>query len=320
MQRTKKQHYVPQAALRRFSQDSEKIFVYDKIKGETRLANVRDVAQQRYFYDIPKEAIPAEFAETIDQQMIEHTLSEMEGDFNHVVNRVIKRASSKRIFRKILSLGRGKQITRHDKSTLSFFVALQFLRTREFRLTIKDSLEQLETIVRNFIPPDKLDEVYEDFRSLDDTTVRMHHLSLMFDREFINDLTRRMSHHILILGINQSQHRFYTSDNPMVRKAHKKHPVLRNIGVSSPGIEIAMPLSSDYILIFLERRYFAKLARYDRKTVNLSGEQIEYYNSLQVRGCERQVYCAHDDFDVAREFCRQWPERCAEERKRVAVR
>ena len=94
MQRTKKQHYVPQAALRRFSQDGEKVFVYDKIKGEIRLANVRDVAQQRYFYDIPPEAIPPELEGTLDRQMVEHTLGALESDFNSVVVEVINKVNS----------------------------------------------------------------------------------------------------------------------------------------------------------------------------------------------------------------------------------
>jgi hypothetical protein len=105
----------------------------------------------------------------------------------------------------------------------------------------------------------------------------------------------------------------------MVRQAHKKHPVLRNIGIGSRGIEIAMPLSSAHILIFMERTHFAPLAKSDRKLVNLVEGNIEYYNSLQVRGCDRQIYCETDDFELARDFCRRWPEHCSEQRRRVAV-
>jgi hypothetical protein len=101
-QRTKKQHYVPQAALRRFSADGERVFVYDKLLNEVRISNVRDVAQQRYFYDIPHEVIPADLQQTMDRQAIEHTLSELEGDFNTVVGARAKKGYSSQSVQTIL--------------------------------------------------------------------------------------------------------------------------------------------------------------------------------------------------------------------------
>jgi hypothetical protein len=213
----------------------------------------------------------------------------------------------------------GRIISRRDKEALCFFVALQYLRTREFRLTIQDGLEQFEAAIRNRIPADQVDLFFEDFRGVNEVNVRMHHLALMLDNEFVDELTALLYGHVLVIGRNASNHKFYTSDNPMVRQPHVRHPLLGNAGIGSPGIEIAMPLSSDYLLIFMEKTHFAVLAKSDRKLVNLVEGNVEYYNSLQVRGCERQVYCETDDFDSARDFCRQWPERCAEQRRRVAV-
>jgi hypothetical protein len=322
MQRTKKQHYVPQTALRRFSADGERIFVYDKVSNEVRISNVRDVAQQRYFYDIPHEVIPADLQQTMDRQAIEHTLSELEGDFNTVVERVLRKVTRRNPLRRFLSFiafRHRRIISRRDKEALCFFVALQYLRTREFRLTIHDGLEQFETALRKRIPADQIDFFFEGFRGVNEVDVRMHHLSLMLNSEFVDELTALLYGHILVIGQNRSQHKLYTSDNPMVRQPHRRHPVLRNVGIGSSGIEIAMPLSSDYILIFMEKTHFASLAKTDRKLINLVEGNIEYYNSLQVRGCDRQVYCETDDFDSARDFCRQWPERCAEQRRRVVV-
>ena len=322
MQRTKKQHYVPQAALRRFSADGERVFVYDKVSNEVRISNVRDIAQQRYFYDIPQEVIPANLRPTMDRQMIERTLSEIEGDFNTVVERVLRKVtknSSVSRFLNLLTLGRRKTISRHDKEALCFFVALQYLRTREFRLIIQDGLEQFEAAIRQRIPDDQIQFFFDDFRGVNEVDVRMHHLSLMLDNNFVEELTRLLYGHIIVIGRNRSNHKLYTSDNPMVRQPHRRHPVLRNVGIGSPGIEIAMPLSSDYLLIFMEKNHFAPLAQSDRKVVDLVEGNVEYYNSLQVRGCDRQVYCETDNFDSARDFCQRWPERCAEQRRRVAV-
>lgn len=322
MQRTKKQHFVPQAALRRFSADGERVFVYDKVSSQVRISNVRDIAQQRYFYDIPQEIIPADLQATMDRQVIERTLSQIEGDFNTVVERVLRKIAKHSFvsrFLNLITVRRWKSISRHDKEALCFFVALQYLRTREFRLTIQDGLEQFEAVIRKRIPPDQIDFFFEGFRGVNEVDVRMHHLSLMLDNKFVDELTALLYGHIMVIGRNRSNHKLYTSDNPMVRQAHRRHPVLRNVGIGSPGIEIAMPLSSDYILIFMEKSHFAPLAKSDRTVVDLVEGNIEYYNSLQVRGCDRQVYCAENDFDVARDFCDRWPERCAEQRRRIAV-
>jgi hypothetical protein len=321
-QRTKKQHYVSQAALRRFSSDRERIFVYDKVSNEVRISNIRDVAQQRYFYDIPKEVIPGDLQQRMDRQTIEQTLSQLEGDFNTVVERVLRKVTWRNPLRRFLdfiTFRHGKIISRRDKEALCFFVALQYLRTREFRLTIRDGLDQFEAAIRKRIPAEQIDLFFEGFRAVNEVDVRMHHLSLMLNNEFVDELTALLNGHILVIGRNSSHHKLYSSDNPMVRQGHKRHPILRNIGIGSPGIEIAMPLSSDYILIFMEKTHFAALGKSDRKCVDLVEGNIEYYNTLQVRGCDRQVYCETDDFDLARDFCRRWPERCAEQRRRVVV-
>jgi hypothetical protein len=321
MRKTKKQHYVPQTALRRFSEDGDRISVFDKIRNEVRMANIRDVAQQRYFYDIPQEAIPPELEGTLDRQMIEHTLSGLESDFHRVVSQVIDKVNRRSIVRRFLNgfFSRGRIISRKNKRALCFFVALQYLRTREFRRTIQDGLEQFEAVMRKRIPEEQDEKFFEGFRGVTDANIRMHHLSMMFDREFVNGLTKMLYGHILVIGKTFEEHSLYTSDNPMVRQPHRTHPFLGNAGIGSPGIEIAMPLSSNHILIFMEKTHFAEWANWDRKVVSLKPGHVEYYNSLQVRGCDRQVYCTEDDFDVAREFCRRWPQRCEEERRRVVV-
>jgi hypothetical protein len=53
----KKQHYVPQVYLRRFTVDGERLYVFDKLQQDPmrriRLSNVQNVAHENNFYDIP---------------------------------------------------------------------------------------------------------------------------------------------------------------------------------------------------------------------------------------------------------------------------
>lgn len=173
--------------------------------------------------------------------------------------------------------------------------------------------------LRDLIPAEQMDEAFEGFRGLGEANIRMHHLALLSDPEFLQTISGELYKHIWVLGHNQTQHALYSSDNPVVRRPHRRHPVLRYTGVASPGIEVAMPLGSNHILILMERSHFAAVAKFDRRSVNLTSEQVEYYNSLQVRGCERQIYCAENDFDLVREMCERWPDLCSAERRRVGA-
>lgn len=55
MTRPKRQHYLPQFVLRRFSVDEEqkRVWTFDKRKGETRIQAIRDSAHETRFYDHP---------------------------------------------------------------------------------------------------------------------------------------------------------------------------------------------------------------------------------------------------------------------------
>src|SRR5262245_29605931 len=99
----------------------------------------------------------------------------------------------------------------------------------------------------------------------------------------MDELTEMLYRHILVIGKSESKDKLYTSDNPMVRQPHRTHPLPGNAGITSTGIEIAMPLSSHHVLVFMERSHFASLKKNDRKDVDLVEGNVEYYNSLQVK-------------------------------------
>lgn len=54
----KKQHFVPQCYLRNFVGEDKKLFVLDKIKKSIYPADVKDIAQDRYFNDFPEPFLP----------------------------------------------------------------------------------------------------------------------------------------------------------------------------------------------------------------------------------------------------------------------
>jgi len=158
----KKQHYVAQSSLRRFAQDGEHFFVFDKVSGEVRPASVGDVAEERYFNRIPIEEMRPEFAsEIIDPDGIEKALSVIESDYNTMVGGIIKSTDPRGLTRRIsdaLRITSAKCINRKQKQAMSFFVALRYVRTREFRDTIAEGPRKFAEAVMKFVPPQQRDE------------------------------------------------------------------------------------------------------------------------------------------------------------------
>ncbi len=62
MSTKKKQHFVPQLHLARFTYDGDLLHVYDKLTRKTFIRNKRDVAEENGFYNIPNELITADLA------------------------------------------------------------------------------------------------------------------------------------------------------------------------------------------------------------------------------------------------------------------
>lgn len=117
----KKQHYVAQSYLRWFTAKGDKIFVYDKFSNQVRQANVKDVAEERYFYDFPEEIITQEARDKgIHSQIVEHALASIDARFKKAINEIVTTPSNKAI--------------RPDlKAEMSYFLTVQLFRTKDTR-------------------------------------------------------------------------------------------------------------------------------------------------------------------------------------------
>lgn len=143
----------------------------------------------------------------------------------------------------------------------------------------------------------------------------------MFDIEFVAPIIQILSSHIWIIGINETNQPFWTSDSPVVTSQHK--PGLSEShsysGIASKGVEIAFPITSRYVLVLCDREVFAHYQNVDCKTVKFNDRHIIYYNSLQVIQSNRQVYSSQTTFDLAKEVCNTYPEVCDPNRTRARI-
>jgi hypothetical protein len=281
MSKVKKQHYVPQFYLKRFSDNGKTIFVFDKESKVVRKANISDVAEQRFFYDFPKE-----IAENADIQMFEKVFAKAEQRFKEVLEQFIESPE--------------REITLKQKHEISPHIAMQWMRTKEFRETIIEGYEKvgqanIELLMKiNY--PNISPDCYPKF-SLKRERDFLYHEMFMSKRIHYAVINSFLNH-IWTVGINETSRYIYTSDNPVVWRAHINDVFTGGMAPLSKGVQIMYPIDNKHVLILKERTFFKKDEDYENKFIKLTSEEIDNFNTLQVIQSYRQVFCLKNSFQL----------------------
>lgn len=298
MPKVKRQHFIPEFYLKMFCFDNDQLWVYDKFTKQVFKTNVTNVAAESYFYDLPDSLTPKD----INEQAIEITLSQIEDNFKNVLDEMLQMINTKR------------RITRNQKEELAFHLAIQYLRTSEYRRQDVESSEKMaRVLLTEMVKASRLDMSMDDYEvKFNQQYSSLYHAKHMFNPDFLDPLIKALRNHIWIVGENKTSQYFYTSDVPIVKKAHG-----RTSGFESEGIEIAFPLTSKFILIMKERGYFKTLKNLDCRCKVLDKNEVSYYNGLQVLRSHQQIYCPSNRFSQAKTICLKHPEICTPDRERV---
>ena len=195
-------------------------------------------------------------------------------------------------------------------------MVIQLLRTKEFRTHYVELLEKAWT---QFLETEhSVNLVEHNLRiKVSDTRVSLEHAGFIFKEGLQERLTEILLNHIWIIGVNESDQFLYTSDNPVVRQSYQNKPGYA--GLASPGIQISLPLTPEYILLLCEKNTFKEVAHLDCHSLSLDSEGVRYYNHLQVFQSYRQIYCSKSDFLLAAEICCEYPQVCNPDRGRTQV-
>lgn len=262
-----RQHYVSKAYLRNFSSAKEKLFVFDKICQKAFPSNITDICNERFFYNIPPEFK----GKNTKVQLVEDLFAENIEPFYSQLNQSV-----------IENIERHGCITVEQKEALAYCITMQILRTPKFR------------------------DEYIQLTQVDEGVASVQLAEAMFNPENHNFLINALNSHIWIVGKNETESPFYTSDSPIVKRPHKKHPARNYSGYSSVGIEIAFPLSSNYIIVMYEKTFFEKYASLDCKVVPFGDEQVWDMNHLQVLQCDKRVFSISEQFEGAKAICERY--------------
>ena len=306
---TKKQHTVPQFYLRAFASAKEKLFVYDKVQGRSFEAAVNDVAQKRRFYDIPRESVGIDRDSGYDAQVVEHTLAEREGVLSKALGEFLRNSVNR------------DGIDQEHRFALSYFMALQMLRTPFMRTKMNEMEGRAFEHLASTEGPDTVapgTPLYTQIH-VDEGDLSLLQARIMLNPMMSAQMMAPLIERIWCVGVNKTGHPLYTSDNPVVKYAHVDPPPGMVFGIGSEGVEVALPLTPEIVLMLWDGKAFPQMARFEGKRMMLTDDDITYYNWLQVSASERQVFSSMHDFALAEKICQERPHLRDPKRQQVWV-
>lgn len=311
-----KEHYVPQRYLRYFA-NGNKFFVYDKEKTQKRPGNVSDYACERFFYDVDFEALKQDklaeepdfkFAPEIEEAMKTIDIQHIEHWFGNNVEtwlfNPISKITSTYVMANPNMMDELLVLSEDDMNYISLYLATQAIRSKEFRENIKEMYEKLPLFFmrkwgkaeeRKLADSIKLEIKNENY-------LKLLHAQYLMDENTMSDFALRFRNKIWMIGYNQTDIPFVSSDNPIVKYGH-----LGMSGINSRGIEIAFPISPKLILILYDLDMFDIFTRFHNHFYKLNSEEVKYYNSLQVQQSYRYVFSKENNFELAETILKENP-------------
>lgn len=309
----KNQHYVPQFLLNNFAVGKKpQIWVFDKKTGKKFKTNIKNVASETKFYDFSFEDL---------ELSIEPSLAEIEATAAKFIKTIVKNEGI-------------AHLDENDKIFLSQFLALQFTRTKEHRLRLKDITEKMSANIRKRgWNPDGL----EGYKGLTEDDLKIHGVkSVMKSHELAPHFFAKS----WLLFQTSKKHPFYISDNPITMQNMNDFGFYGNIGLAVKGIEIYFPFSKTLTLALycpsIEENLRESYKQYQillklnpillsqhlkdphyleetmagflhKKTVRYTPDNVINHNSLQVKYASRFVFSSTEDFSLAEEMISKHP-------------
>lgn len=282
MSLVKNQHFVPQFYLKNFSSNKKQLYVFDKISNKGYSSAIDSVASARFFYDWK------ELDEVVGKQFIESTSSIFEGKAAKVLNALISR----------LQANRFTGFETDEKLLISEFIWYQMIRTPEARIQGNQLAKDLEQALLSKGVSKEIIKL--SGLSYEDTNERLDHLRAVINPTHIRESVKDLCDRIWIIAQNDTNLKFYTSDNPVTRHTYHER------GFSA--FEIFFPLTPTHGLMILTKKDFPDLITFDDNIMYLrKNEYVIWYNEQQVFFAGRQIFSINNDFSVAKSVLNALP-------------
>jgi hypothetical protein len=303
---TKQQHWVPRFYLKGWANKKDQLCCFDKINQGSFSTNYKNVAGSTWFNDL-FETRDADKPELY--QAVEKLLSDIEGQCAPLVEAL-------RIMAKQLvhawpgePANLTQPITEKQRHLLSGFVALQHLRTEQFRREAADSYTKyhqlaLEKTLPIYSP--ELDPANWTV-TIDENEIKKLHIEMLLDfQSYIPYFYEKF----WVYGINVTGKPLITSDNPVVLFPTPIHPAIPFDGIASFGMRIIFPISPLISITMYDPEMYPNQRQHHCQLGFYTEQTVDDYNELQLRQCRRQIFSTSDHFDFARSLCFAEPRIC----------
>lgn len=363
MSKVKRQHYVPQSYLERWSRKdkSNQVFVFDKEQKRSFSSSIKGVASSNYFYDFPSELqahkeeifkkaeeenLPLDVIELLlNEQAIEKSLSDIEGIVGVILTKAIKKLDDVSAFPEVY-INRYKIFSSEDRDILAYYIALQYARTEEIRMSMEEMsqkfykewswliMQNLDKVKKDKgavtkVGKEKISDLQDAIDNktwtkdsynieLDPVYTKVQHLSMIF--ELAQQISKYLYSYKWLISRNFTTQPFFTSDNPVVKKANMNHPFYSG-GFQSKGMEVHFPLSNCYTLTMHEPSYLQEKnpELMQMYILDATEQNVMYFNDIQVKHATNQLFCSENKFEMALKRIKESPEIAKKSRERITM-
>ena len=331
---TKKEHYVPRCYLEHFEGTDGRIKVFDKRLIQERNQLKEEIAFENYFYDIKFDEIIKKIdsgkhqamqddimrltgvnnwdeikKRLMDSKYIEKDfLSKIEGEYGNLLKAIIAKSYNGNDW----VIKNCRPFSPDEKAYLSFFIAIQAIRTKTYREMIKQTIEKgYKALIYKQLNNSEYPIPEDSFSiKVSDDFVKLQHAQTLLDEDVSVDLAETFLDHIWVMYVNKTTLPFYTSDNPVLTIPHKKDKHRSYSGFASEGIEIVFPVTPNLLIAMYDKNIYSKYYK-DLSFIALTNtDKIKYFNRVQVERSFRCIFSSTNDFEFAKQLCDRFPQIC----------
>ena len=307
LQKSKKQHYVPQAYLQNFAY-AGRLSVLDCNSSRVFASSVRDVGHENSFYDYDPSVKTTGGIPHPDLQETERLLANIDGIQARRIKLILAHAAEWP--RDMLS------VALRQLCSPAFIQFSRTPQTRETLMMIRRLAAQSvvdKMCEANFpdIPAARRPRVSEPSEN-----AAVRHADYMFDNRRRREWSEALLPQTWYVGRASTDLGFVCSDNPVVRSAKVcdlEHRIeLRGMG--QYGASYFWPLDRKHVLVVRDFDFFEEERELEGTVVSVQPGFVKAMNLLQVKSCKRFVYGNQKDFSPIQDWIRS-PDGIAERSK-----
>jgi len=257
------QHYVPYFYLKNFSFNKESIYVFDKLTRKQFTASLKNVASSQDFYNFE--------AGNID---LETSLSKVESEIAPILQRLIN----------CDIINTEGIITYDELEYLKYLFWIQQNRTLESRIGFAQGIDHMNALISKKEPP-KIN-LSETIKSVEVKNEHLSYFQTVTSNTSTLEVALSRNMHILL---NETNVNFLSSDSPVIGDSEIYDNKLIGIFILPISPRRALQVTPNGQLDFLDNADGGVSIISDAELVN-------YYNSLMVGTCTRQLFSFDNEF------------------------